>query len=137
MTIVPGGKNAPVIQRVATGQDTFGVCNADQILTGRNQEADVVALLAPIQDSPRCIMVHKSSGITSLDQLNDMTLAMSGGRSFAVYMQKHLPLENVEIVPYQPISIFLEDKNFGQQGYVLSEPFVAQQNSKPRKKSTK
>ncbi|MCH2611068.1 MAG: ABC transporter substrate-binding protein [Pirellulales bacterium] len=126
--IVPGGKNAPVIQRIATGQDTFGVCNADQILTGRNQEADVVALLAPIQDSPRCIMVHKSSGITSLDQLNDMTLAMSSGRSFAVYMQKHLPLENVEIVPYQPISIFLEDKNFGQQGYVFSEPFVAQQN---------
>ena len=27
--IVPGGKNAPVIQRIATGQDTFGVCNAD------------------------------------------------------------------------------------------------------------
>ena len=126
--IVPGGKNAPVIQRVATGQDTFGVCNADQILTGRNQDADVVALLAPIQDSPRCIMVHKSSGITSLDQLTNMTLALSSGRSFAVYMQEHLSLENVEIVPYQPISVFLEDKNFGQQGYVFSEPFVAQQN---------
>ena len=58
-----------------------------------------------------------------------MTLGMSAGRAFALYMQKHLPMENVKLVGYPGSpAIFLNDESFGQQAYVFSEPFVAKQS---------
>jgi len=82
--------------------------------------------LAPLQNSPRCIMVHEESGIKTLADLKSMTLGISAGRAFALYMQKHLPMEDIKIVGYpgNP-SIFANDQNFGQQAYVFSEPFIA------------
>lgn len=126
--IIPGGPGSPVIQKLVANQTTFVIGNADQVLTGRNQEADVTALFAPIQMSPRCIMVHASSGIERLDELQNMTVALSAGRAFALYMQKKLSLEGVRVVGYPgSMSVFLNDKNFAQQGYVFSEPFIAEQ----------
>jgi NitT/TauT family transport system substrate-binding protein len=126
--IIPGGPGSPVIQKLVANQTTFVVGNADQVLTGRNQEAEVTALFAPIQMSPRCIMVHASSGIERLDELQNMTVALSAGRAFALYMQKKLSLEGVRVVGYPgSMAVFLNDNNFAQQGYVFSEPFIAEQ----------
>ena len=126
--IIPGGPGVPVIQNVATGKVTFGVTNADQVLLQRAQEADVVAIFAPIQQSPRCIMVHKKSGITKFEDLKDMTLAINANQTFLGYLKKRLPLTNVQIVPYQSSTApFLNDERLGQQAYVFSEPFLVQQ----------
>jgi NitT/TauT family transport system substrate-binding protein len=124
--IIPGRPNLPVIPRVATGQVTFGVANADRVLVGRAQEADTIALFAPLQMSPRCIMVHEKSGIRSFDDLKDMTLALSNTATFAAYMKKKVPLTNVRIVPYPGnVTQFLLNDDFAQQGYVFSEPYHA------------
>jgi NitT/TauT family transport system substrate-binding protein len=125
--ILPGGPGAPVIQKVARGDVTFGITNADDILLARAQEADVVAVMAPLQSSPRCIMVHKSSGITSFDELKNVTLAMHSGKAFAMYLRKKLPLEGVKLQENPSLARFLEDAGYAQQGYIFSEPFVAQQ----------
>lgn len=124
-----GGPNSPVIQQLVSGQADFIIGNADQVLTSRAKDSNAVALLAPLQTSPRCIMVHESSGIETLHDLRNMTLGMSAGRAFALYMQKHLPMENVKLVGYPGSpAIFLNDESFGQQAYVFSEPFVAKQS---------
>ncbi len=126
--IIPGGPGVPVIQNVASGKVTFGVTNADQVLLQRAQEADVVAIFAPIQQSPRCIMVHKKSGITKFDDLKDMTLAINANQTFLGYLKKKLPLINVQIVPYAgSVAPFLENDRMGQQAYSFSEPFLAEQ----------
>ncbi|MDP6358420.1 MAG: ABC transporter substrate-binding protein [Planctomycetota bacterium] len=126
--ILGGGPGAPVIPRVATGQVTFGVTNADRVLFGRAQKAPVVALMAPLQNSPRCIMVHEKSGIEGFDSIKDMTLAMSSKAAFSHFLRKKFAFKNVKIVPYPGnVSKFLLDENFAQQGYVFSEPFVAKQ----------
>lgn len=125
--IIPGGPSAPVLQQIARGDVTFGVTNADDVLLARAQEADVVALMAPLQTSPRCIMVHKSSGIESFDQLQNVTLAMSGGKAWAQFLKKKLPLEGVELQEGATVAKFLVDENYAQQAYVFSEPFVAEQ----------
>ncbi len=126
--IVPGGPGVPVIQNVASGKVIFGVTNADQVLLQRAQEADVVAIFAPIQQSPRCIMVHKKSGITKFDDLKEMTLAINVNQSFLGYLKKRLPLTNVQIVPYAgSVAPFLEDERLGQQAYSFSEPFLAEE----------
>ena len=126
LEVLPGGPAAPVIQQVTTRQVDFAVANADQILMARAQGAPVVAVLAAMQHSPRCIMVHRQSNITSFDELNNMTLALGTGKAFANFLQQQLPLTDVQIVPYTgSIAMFLQDHRFGQQGYIFSEPYVA------------
>ena len=126
--IVKGGPSVPVLQQVAGGRLEFGVYNADGLLLARAEEAPVVALMAPLQISPRCIMVHKSSGIKDFTDLKNMTIALGNSQPFYLYLRKKIPLEGVTIVPYQgSVAPFLADENFAQQAYVFSEPFVAEQ----------
>jgi NitT/TauT family transport system substrate-binding protein len=129
--IVPGGPKAPVVAQVASDPWHFGVDNADKLLLGRAQKADVIAVFAPIQDSPRCILVHADAGVDTFDDLarqTDFTLAMNPGQPFAQFLAKKLPLSGLTMVQYPGnISQFLLEKNFGQQAYSFSEPFVAKQ----------
>ncbi len=130
VTVQPGGPGAPtlVIQELAAGRIRFAISNADLVVLSRARGAKIVAVAAPLQQSPRCIMVHESSGIESLQQLTDVELAISDTRPFALWMKKQLPLTNVTMVPYAGlVGEFLEKKNFAQQGYVFSEPFVARE----------
>jgi NitT/TauT family transport system substrate-binding protein len=127
--IVKGGAASPILQQVAGGERDFGVTNADNILFGRAQQAPVVALMAPLQTSPRCILVHASSGIERFDQIKNLTLAMSLENAFSHYLRKKAPLEGVQIVPYSGnVAPLLSDANYAQQGYVFSEPFVARKH---------
>ena len=131
VTIRPGGPQAPVLQAIATERVPFGVINADALLLGRAQEADVVAVMVPIHDSPRCILVHEESGIQTLDDLAKkpgLTLAMNSAQPFALFLRHKLDLSQAQIVSYPGNVVqFLLDKNFAQQAYSFSEPFVAQQ----------
>lgn len=124
--IVPGGPNVPVVQQVAGRQVEFGVANADPILFGRAEGAPVAAVMAPLQTSPRCIMVHAKSGIRRFEDLKNVTLAMSSTGAFAHFLRKRFPLAGVRVVPYSgSVAQFLTDTNYAQQGYVFSEPHVA------------
>lgn len=124
--IRPGGPGAPVIKLVDQGKSTFGVTNADDVLLQNAQGTEAVALMAPIQTSPRCIMVHKSLGIKSLNELKNVTLAMNSGKPFAMFLKKKLPLPGVKVVDGASIPKFLDDKHYTQQGYAFSEPYLAQ-----------
>ena len=124
--IVEGGPGSPVIPKLVMGRVDFAIANADQILQAREQEADIVAVFAPLQHTPRCIMVHAESGITRFDQLTGIRLAMNEGRTFAMFLRHHLSLDNVQVVPYTgSISPFLADPDYAQQAYVFSEPLLA------------
>lgn len=126
VTILPGGPDTPMIPQVATGRAMFGVANADNILFGRAEEAPVVAIMAPLQVSPRCLLVHEKSGIRRFEDLKNITLAMSASAAFAKYLRGRVPLENVQIVPYSGnVAQFLLRQDYAQQGYVFSEPIVA------------
>lgn len=124
--IIPGGPETPVIPRLVRGQIEFGIDSADKVLIQREQDADLVTLFAPLQTSPRCIMTHASSGIDSFDKLQNVTLSVGVGQSFVKYMQKKLPLTDVQLVPYSGrIALFLSDPKQAQQGFSFSEPIFA------------
>jgi NitT/TauT family transport system substrate-binding protein len=128
VAIQSGGPNAQMLVQVATGRADFGIANADNILFARAQQLPVVALMAPLQNSPRCLLVHKASGIESFDQLRDVTLAMTPGAAFADFLRWKLPLPGVRIVPYSgSVQAFLLDPRYVQQAYTFSEPFIARQ----------
>ncbi len=134
--IVPGGPGSPVPQRVAQGQVDFGVVNADRILLARAQETPIVAIMAPLQHSPRCIMVHAAAEIEDFKQLGKLkTLALDPGPAESAFLKKKLDLSAVEIVPYPGnVNRFvLDGPTYGQQAYSISEPFAARQrDTEPR-----
>jgi NitT/TauT family transport system substrate-binding protein len=85
----------------------------------------VVAVFAAMQTSPRCIMVHRESGISSLRDLKDITLSLGAGKGFATFLEKGGYLSRVKVVPYTgSVAPFMVDKSFAQQAYVFSEPLV-------------
>jgi len=124
--ILPGGPQAPVAARVAKGEVEFGILNADDVLVARAAGAPIVALAAPIQTSPVCVMVHRASGIEKLADLRDVTLAISVAGAHYQYLQRHVPLTGVTIVPYGgSIAEFLTNPRYAQQAYAISEPILA------------
>lgn len=128
VTIIPGGPDVPVMQRVAAGNVDFGIANADEVLLARVQKVPVVALMAPIQHTPLCILVHEDSGIRNLKDLKNVTLAITPTSPQALYLGKTLALTGVTIVPYGgSVAPFLADSKSAQQAYVFSEPFVARE----------
>jgi NitT/TauT family transport system substrate-binding protein len=127
--IIKGGPDSPVVQQVAQGERTFGVCNADNVLFGRAQQAAVVAVFAALQTSPRCLLAHQEANIDTFADLKDVTLSMSATPAFAHFLEKKLPLQGVKIVPYSgSLAPFLENPRAVQQGYSFSEPFLAEQH---------
>jgi len=131
VTIRPGGPGVRVIADVASGAVAFGVDNADKLMVWRAQQADAVAVLAPLQHSPRCIMVHKSTGLKDLAGLtarSPFTLAINSDQPFARYLQKKLDLSAIQVVKYPGnVVAFLENPEYGQQAYSFSEPFLARE----------
>lgn len=129
VNIVPGGAGVQVIPRVATGQAEFGVGNGDQVIFGRAEGAPIKSVYTAMQVSPRCIMFHEETGFTTFEDVRDVTLAMNPNGAFAKFLLEKYPFPNVKVVPYAGnVAPFLIDKRMGQQGYNISEPFVAQRN---------
>ena len=125
--ILSGGPNAPVVSRIANQQVDFGIANADKLIYGKDLGMQIVATHVGIPNSPRCILLHKDSPHQSLKDLKNMTLQLNPQPAFSHYMQKHLKLENVKIIPYNGSLVqFTNDKNMGTQAYSFSEPVIAE-----------
>ncbi len=126
--ILPGGPQAPVLARVASGDVAYGVVNADDVLVGRAAGVPVVTLMAPIQTSPVCIMVHAASGFTRIGDVRDVTLAVQVASPYWQFLRRQVAFPGVEVVPYAgTIAEFLRNPKFAQQAYVISEPILARE----------
>ncbi len=127
--IRPGGPSAPVAQELLTGRVQFAVGNADDVLLFRQESAAIVALLAPIQNTPRCVLVHADSSATDLTRLSGLTLQANVGRPFLNFLQWKGYLKDVRVVPYSGgVANFVADKNTAIQAYSFSEPYLAKQS---------
>jgi NitT/TauT family transport system substrate-binding protein len=127
--IKPGGKTTVVPQELTIGRIQFGVGNADDVLMAREQAAPLVALMAPMQIGPRCIMVREDSGISSFEELKNITLQIDPARPYVPFMKsKGLLSENVKTVPYfGTVAQLVSDPRTAQQAYSFSEPLMAEQ----------
>jgi NitT/TauT family transport system substrate-binding protein len=127
--IRPGGKTTVVAQELTLGRVQFGVGNADDVLIARNQDVPMVALMAPIQNGPRCIMVRKDSGITGFDGLKNLKLQIDESRPYVPFLKSKGYLgEGVEVMKYfGSVALFVAEKGVATQGYSFSEPFMARQ----------
>src|SRR6185437_13304412 len=117
---------APIWQLVANGQSDFGTTAADEVLIARSKGADVVAIFAVYQTSPQGIMVHRSRGFNSIEDVftNPGTL-LAEHNPWLNFLLKKFGKPTVTIAgDPNGISAFLANKNFSQQCFVTSEPIL-------------
>lgn len=130
VTINPGGKQSPIGPELELGRSQFAMANADDVMLFREQGMDVVAVMAAMQDHPRCILVRQDSGVDSFADLSGKTLQRQGGRAFVEFMRSKGILDGVQEVPYQgTITSLIADPNIVIQAYSCSEPLLAEQQN--------
>ena len=126
--IRPGGRAAPVASELALDRVQFGFANADDVVVYRRQGLDVVAVLAAMQDNPRCILVRQESGVDSLQDLAGLTLQCQAGRPYLEFMRSKGILDKVQEVPYYgTVASLVADPKIAIQGYSFAEPLLAEQ----------
>ncbi|TWU46055.1 NMT1/THI5 like protein [Novipirellula aureliae] len=126
--IRPGGGPTPVAPELVLGRVQFAVTNADDVVLFRAQGADVVAVLAAMQNHPRCILVREDSGIQTLDDLAGVTLQRNPGRVFLQFMRSKGLLDQVTEVPYHnSVTSLVTSQGFAIQAYSFAEPHLAEQ----------
>ena len=126
--IRPGGRATPVAPELVLGRVQFAMANADDVVLFRAQGADIVAVMAAIQNHPRCIMVSAESDVKTFEDLAGKTLQRQAGRAFLEYMRSKGLLNNVIEVPYHgSISSLVTDPNVAIQAYSFAEPLLAKQ----------
>ncbi|MEM9588524.1 MAG: ABC transporter substrate-binding protein, partial [Planctomycetota bacterium] len=126
--VITPGRGAPAVApELEMGRCQFAIAGADDVVIYRRQESDIVAVLAAMQDHPRCVLVREESGVTDLNQLGGLTLQRDPSRSFVRFMEMKGLLTDVKGVPYNGITGLVNDPQVAIQAYVSAEPLQAQQ----------
>ena len=124
----PGGQATPVGPELKLRRSQFAVANADDVVLIREAGINVVAVMAAMQDHPRCILARTDSGVTTFDDLKGKTLQRQAGRAFVEFLRMKGYLDGVQEVPYHgSIASLVADPNIVIQAYCCAEPLLAQQ----------
>lgn len=125
--IRPGGKATQVATELELGRCDFAIANADDVVVANQEGLEVVAVLAAMQDHPRCIMAREDSGVESFEDLRGKTL-QRGDRAYVEFLRSRGLLEGVQEVPYHgSIAPLVADPNIVIQAYCCAEPLLAKQ----------
>ncbi len=126
--IHPGGRATPVGPELEMGRCQFAMANADDVVLFREQGMDIVAVLAIMQNHPRCILVREDSGVSDFQDLAGKTLQRQAGRPFLEFLRWKGLLDQVREVPYHgSVSSLVGDPNIAVQAYSFAEPLLAEQ----------
>ena len=138
VTIVPGGPNAFVVQKIATGQAQIGQGDSTDILQKIATGLPVLSVAAVFQDDPSGLLVNAASKVHRFEDLQGKTIIARPDWTFLKYLKKHYGV-TVNVVPQSfSVAAFIGEKDTIQQGYFIAEPYhiVKAGGAKPRFLST-
>ena len=136
--LIPGGPNALVMPKVATGQADVGQADSTNTLLQQAEGLPVIQFGAVFQDDPSGLLVNADSPVHRFEDLDGKTIIARPEWAFIQYLQKKYDLK-VSIVPQNfSVAAFLGNKEAIQQGYFIAEPYhiVKAGGKKPRFLST-
>jgi NitT/TauT family transport system substrate-binding protein len=132
--LIPGGPNAFVMQKVATGQAQIGQADSTNTLLATAQGLPVVQIGAVFQNDPSVLMLHADNPVTRFEDLDGKILMARPEWAFLPYLKKKYGIE-FSLIPFNfSVANFIANKDFIQQGYYIAEPYFIQQGgAKPPK----
>jgi len=134
VTLIPGGPNAFVMPKVATGKADIGQADSTSTLLQQAEGLPVIQFAAVFQDDPSGLLVNANSDIHTFADLEGKTIVARPEWAFLEFLKKKLGL-NFTLVPTNfSIEPLLGDKEGVLQGYYIAEPYhvVKAGGKKPR-----
>jgi NitT/TauT family transport system substrate-binding protein len=131
VTLVPGGPNALVNQRIATGQADLGQGESVTTLLDIHKGLPLVEVAAVFQNDPSVFLLHADNPVRDFKDLDGRSIMARPGWIFLDYLRQKYAID-FTIIPFNfSVSNFIADKNFIQQGYYIAEPFFITQGGAP------
>ncbi len=134
VTIVPGGPQVNNRILLPVGKlDFFMSANTLQAFDAVAQNIPTLVVAAMFQKDPQVLMTHPGRKIEKLSDLKPLTLYISkeGIASYFQWLKADFGFTDAQVKPYtfnpQP---FLADRNSAMQGYVTSEPYAIEKQSR-------
>lgn len=138
VTIVPGGPQVNNRILLPVGKiDFYLSANTLQSFDAVEQNIPTIAVAAMFQKEPQVLIAHPDRGINDLKDLKGLVLYISkeGMASYFQWLKADYGLADAQVRPYtfnpQP---FLADRNSVMQGYVTSEPYAIEKQTKVKPK---
>jgi NitT/TauT family transport system substrate-binding protein len=138
VTIVPGGPQVNNRILLPVGKiDFYLSANTLQSFDAVEQNIPTIAIASMFQKEPQVLITHPDRGINDLKDLKNLVLYISkeGVASYFQWLKADYGLTDNQVRPYtfnpQP---FLADRNSAMQGYVTSEPYAIEKQTRVRPK---
>lgn len=123
VTLIPGGPNAFVMQKLATGQANIGQSDSTNTLLAINEGLPLIHIGAVFQNDPSVLMMHADNPVNRFEDLNGKTIMARPEWAFLPYLRKKYRIDFAIIPQNFSVANFISDKNFIQQGFYIAEPF--------------
>ena len=134
VTIVSGGPNVNNRILPPVGKlDFFMSANSLQSFDAVEQKIPTVAVAAIFQKEPQVLIAHPDQNIKEFADLKNLTLFVSkeGVATYFQWLKADYGFKEAQVKPYtfnpQP---FLTDRKSAMQGYVTSEPFAIEKQTR-------
>jgi NitT/TauT family transport system substrate-binding protein len=123
VTLVPGGPNAFVMQKLATGAADIGQSDSTNTILAIGQGLPLVQIGAVFQNDPSVLMLHADNPVRTFEELDGKTIMARPEWAFLPYLRNKLHIR-FNIIPQNfSVANFIANKDFIQQGYYTAEPF--------------
>jgi NitT/TauT family transport system substrate-binding protein len=138
VTILPGGPQVNNRLLLPVGRiDFYMSANTLQSFDAVEQNIPTVAIASMFQKDPQVLIAHPDRGINDLKDLKGLVLYISkeGMASYFQWLKADYGMADSQTRPYtfnpQP---FLADRNSAMQGYVTSEPYAIEKQTRTKPK---
>mgnify|MGYP002628830360 CR=1 FL=1 len=123
VTLIPGGPNAFVMPKIATGQADIGQADSTNTLLQQAEGLPVVQIGAVFQDDPSGLLVNADSPVRTFADLEGRTIVARPEWAFLVYLREKMGLNFNTVPTNYAITGFLTGNEIIQQGYYIAEPY--------------
>ncbi len=121
--LVPGGPNAFVMPKLATGKADIGQADSTNTLLAIAQDIPVIQIGAVFQNDPSVLMLHDENPVKTFEDLNGKTIMARPEWAFLPYLKKKYGID-FQLIPQNfSVANFVADKNLIQQGFYIAEPY--------------
>jgi NitT/TauT family transport system substrate-binding protein len=131
VTLVPGGPNALVNQRIATGQAELGQGESVTTLLDVHKGLPLLQVAAVFQNDPSVFLLHADNPVRDFPDLAGRKIMARPGWVFLDYLRHRYRID-FTVIPFNfSVSNFIADPGFIQQGFYIAEPFFITQGGAP------
>ncbi|ACB76840.1 ABC transporter substrate-binding protein [Opitutus terrae] len=122
VTLLPGGPNALVMPKVATGRADIGQADSTNTLLQQAEGLPVLQFAAVFQDDPSGLLVNAASSVHRFEDLQGKTIIARPEWAFLAFLEKKYQLKFAVVPQTFSVAAFLGNKEAIQQGYFIAEP---------------